>query len=131
MQVKFHKFYFNRVEKTIQGLTRAGINSDLNKHRDMALFYLKASGEFNAAIREWENQPAGQKTWQNIKTFILAEYAKENKQNKLTAKNFKANMIKEQAEVTEELIMALTEKHMQQMKKMMALIKNEKKEPSS
>ena len=31
--------------------------------------------------------------WQNIKTFISAEYAKENKQNNLTAKNFKANMI--------------------------------------
>ncbi len=53
--------------------------------------------------------------WQNIKTFILAEYAQENKQNKLTAKNFKANMIEEQAEATEELIAALTEKHMQQM----------------
>jgi hypothetical protein len=63
----------------------------------MALFYLKASGEFEAAVRDWENRPAGQKTWHNIKTFILAECAKENKQNKLTAKNFKANMIKVQA----------------------------------
>ncbi len=50
-----------------------------------------SSGEFDAAVREWENRPAGQKTWQNIKTFISAEHAKENKQNKLTAKNFKAN----------------------------------------
>jgi hypothetical protein len=58
----------------------------------MALYYLKASGEFDAAIRDQENRPAGQKTWQNIKTFISAEYAKENKQNKLTAKNFKANI---------------------------------------
>ena len=106
----------------------------------MALFYLKASGEFDAAVREWENRPAGQKTWQNIKTFISAEHAKENKQNKLTAKNFKANMIEEQAEATEELIAALTEKHTQQMetlikstteamKEMMSLIKNKKKEP--
>jgi hypothetical protein len=84
----------------------------------------------------------GQKTWQNLKTSILAEYAKENKQNKLTAKNFKANMIKEQAEAMDELITALTEKHMQQMetlikstidamKEMMSLIKNEKKESKS
>ena len=134
------QLYFNRVEKAMQGLTRAGINSDLNERRDMALFYLKASGEFDAAVREWENRPAGTKTWQNIKTFISAEYAKENKQNKLTAKNFKANMIEEQAEATEELIAALTEKHTQQMetliksttdamKEMMSLIKNEKKEP--
>jgi len=46
---------------------------------------------------------------------MSAEYVKENKQNKLTAKNFKANMIEEQAESTEELIAALTEKHTQQM----------------
>jgi hypothetical protein len=108
----------------------------------MALYHLKASGEFDAAVQEWENRPAGQKTWQNIKTFISAEYAKENKQNKLTAKNFKANMIEEQAEGTEELIATLTEKHTQQMesvikstteamKEMMALIKNEKKEPNN
>ena len=134
------QLYFNRVEKAIQGLTRAGINSDLNERRDMALYYLKASGEFDAAVREWENRPTVNKTWQNIKTFISAEHAKENKQNKLTAKNFKAKMIEEQAEATEELIAALTEKHTQQiesliksnteaMKQMMSLIKNDRKEP--
>ena len=134
------QLYFNRVEKAIQGLTRAGINSDLNERRDMALYYLKASGEFDAAVREWENRPTVNKTWRNIKTFISAEHAKENKQNKLTAKNFKANMIEEQAEATEELIAALTEKHTQQiesliksnteaMKQMMSLIKNDRKEP--
>jgi hypothetical protein len=81
----------------------------------MAQYYLKASGEFDAAVRDWEKRPAGQKTWQNINTFISAEYAKENKQNKLTAKKLKANMIEEQAEAVEELIAVLTEKHTQQM----------------
>ncbi len=90
---KVPQIYFNRVKKAIQGLTRAGITSDLNERHAMALYFLKASGEFDAAVREWEQRPAGQKTWQNIKTFISAEYAKENKQNKLTAKSFKANMI--------------------------------------
>jgi hypothetical protein len=61
----------------------------LNEHQDMALYYLKASGEFDTAVRKWEQKPAGQKTWQNIKTFISTEHAKENKQNKLTAKNLK------------------------------------------
>jgi hypothetical protein len=122
----------------MQGLTRAKINSDLNECQDMALYYLKASGEFNVAVREWENRPVGQ---QNIKTFISAEHAKENKQNKLTAKTFKVNILEEQAEATEELITALTEKHTQQMetlikcttdamKEMMSFIKNDKKEPS-
>ena len=41
--------YLNQVEKTIQGLTPA-VNSDLNECHDMALYYLKASGEFDAAV---------------------------------------------------------------------------------
>ena len=92
-------------------------------------------------MREWEAKPAAQKTWANIKTFISTEYAKENKQNKLTAKQFKANAIDEQAEATEELIAALTEAHTKQMetliksttetmKEMMLLLKENKTNPT-
>jgi hypothetical protein len=56
------QIYFYQVEKAIQGLTQAGITSDLKERCDMALYFLKASGEFNAAVREWEQRPAGQKT---------------------------------------------------------------------
>jgi hypothetical protein len=139
---KVPQLYFNQVEKAIQGLMHAGITPNLNKCQDMALFYLKASGELDIAIHEWEQRPAGQKTWQNIKTFISTEHAKENKQNKLTAKNFKANMIEEQAKATEELIATLLENHMCQMgtliksttnamKEMMSLIKNKQKTPNN
>ena len=103
------QLYFNRVEKATKGLLQNGITSDPNEQRDIALFYLKVTGEFNAAVREWEVKPAADKTWANIKTFISTEYAKEKKQNKLTAKQFKANVINEQAEATKELIAALTE----------------------
>jgi len=127
--------YFNRVEKAVKALTRAGITSDMNERRDMALYYLKASGEFDAAVREWENKAEVDKTWINIKSFISKEYARENKQNKLTAKQFKANAIEEQASAAEELIATLTENHTRQMenlikstteamKEMMQLIKN-------
>ncbi len=137
---KVPQLYFNRVEKATRGLTRAGINSDLNERRDMALFYLKATGEFDAAIREWEAKPAADKTWFDIKSFISTEYAQENKQNKLTAKQFKANSIEEQAEATEELINALTENHTCQMealirsmteamKEMMTSVKTDDKKP--
>ena len=132
------QIYFNRVEKAIQGLTRAGITSDLNERRDMALYYFKVTGEFDAAVREWEQKPMEQKTWKNIKTFISTEYAKENRQNKLTARNFKANIVEEQTEVIEELIANLTENHTRQMenlikstteamKEMMSMIKNDQK----
>jgi hypothetical protein len=136
--------YFNRVEKAVKALTRAGITSDMNERRDMALYYLKASGEFDAAVREWENKATADKTWINIKTFIATEYARENKQNKLTAKQFRANLIEDQAEATEELIATLTENHTRQMealikstsdamKEMMQLVKsntNTQKNPS-
>jgi hypothetical protein len=136
------QLYFNRVEKAMKGLLQNGITSDPNERRDIVLFYLKATGEFDAAVREWEAKPAADKTWANIKTFISAEYAKENKQNKLTAKQFKANAIDEQAEATEELIASLTEAHTKQMetlilsttdtmKEMMLLLKDNKSSNNS
>ena len=131
------QLYFNRIEKAMKGLLQNGITSDPNERKDIALFYLKTTGEFDAAVREWEAKPAADKTWANIKTFISTEYAKENKQNKLTAKQFKANAINEQAEATEELIAALTDAHTKQMetliksttdtmKEMMLLLKDNK-----
>ncbi len=65
------------------------------------------------------------------------KYAKEKKQNKLTAKQFSANAIQEQAEATEELIATLMEAHAQEMenlvrstteaiKEMMLLLKENK-----
>jgi hypothetical protein len=98
---------------------------------------LKATGEFDATVHEWEQKPTASKTWSNIKNFILMKYAKEKKQNKLTAKQFSANAIQEQAEATEELIATLMEAHAQEMenlvrstteaiKEMMLLLKENK-----
>jgi hypothetical protein len=109
---------------------------------DMALFYLKATGKFDNAVRESEAKPAADKTWVNIKSFISTENTKENKQNKLTAKQFRANAIDEQAEAAEELINALTENHTCQMetlirsitetmKEIMALAKTEIQNPTN
>ena len=134
--------YFNRVEKAMQQLTRAGITSDLKERTDMALYYLKSTGEYDAAVREWEAKPVATRTWANIKLFMSAEYAKENKQNKQTAKQMKANAIEEQAEATEELIANLTEAHTRQieslikanteaMKEMMSLVKDKTITPTN
>jgi hypothetical protein len=79
--------------------------------------------------------------WANIKKFISAEYARKNKQNKLTAKQFKANAMEEQTEATEELIATLTENHtcqmealikstMEAMKEMIQLVKNQTTTPT-
>jgi hypothetical protein len=108
----------------------------------MALYYLKASGGFNAAVHEWEQKPAASKTWTNITAFIEMEYARENKQNKLTAKQYKANAMEKKAEATEELIANFTESHTRQMeiliksttkamKEMMVLVKSENRPPTN
>ncbi len=96
-------------------LTQVGVQSDQKEQINMALYFLKSSGEFNAAVREWETKPTAHQTWANIKTFFSAEYSKANKQNKLTAKQFRTNAKKEQAEATEELIAQLIEAHTRQM----------------
>ena len=134
--------YFNRVEKAIKQLTRAGIASDLKERTDMALYYFKNTGEYDAAVREWEAKPVATKTWANIKLLMSTEYAKENKQNKQSAKQLKANTIEEQAEATEELIANLTEAHTRQveslikanteaMKKMMSLLRDKTNTPTN
>jgi hypothetical protein len=131
---KNSQVYFNQVEKAVKGLAQNGITPNLNKRRDIALYHLKAAGEFDPAVCKWESKPTAEKTWANIKTHISTEYTKENKQNKLTAKHFKANALQEQAEATEELIAMLTDTHTKQMenlvktttkamKEMMLLIK--------
>jgi hypothetical protein len=108
----------------------------------MALYYLKASGEFDAAILEWEQKPAAPKTWTNFESFIAMEYARENNQNKLTAKQYKGYAMEEHAEATEELIANLTESHTWQMeifikstteaiKEMMVLVQLENKPPTN
>jgi hypothetical protein len=125
----------------MKGLTCAGINSDLNKRCNMALYFLKTSSKFDTSVRKWENKPPAQETWANIKTFILTKYAHKNKQNKLITKQFKANILEEQAEATGELIATLTENHTHQMetlmksttdamKEMMSLIKSKSKAPN-
>ncbi len=73
----------------------------------MALCNLKATGEFGTVVRKWEQKHTASKTWPNINTFISMEYVRENKQKKLTAKQFSVNAIQEQA-ATEELIATLS-----------------------
>jgi hypothetical protein len=131
------QIYFNRVEKVIKSLAQNGVNSDLNKQKDMALYHLKATGEFDATVCEWEQKPTARKNVGKHKIFHFNGICKRNKQNKLTKKQFSANAIQEQAEAMEELIATLMEAHSQQMenlvrstteamKKMMLLLKENK-----
>jgi hypothetical protein len=70
----------------------------------------------------------------NIKVFICTKHAQENKQNKLTMKQFRIDVMEEQVKAMEELIASLTKNHTNlieiliksnnyAMKEMLALLK--------
>ena len=74
--------FFNRAEQAIKSLTHAVINLDLNEQKDMALYYFKSSGKFNAAVHEWENKPAADKNGQTSKhSFYQNTITRTNKTN--------------------------------------------------
>lgn len=88
-----------------------------------ALKAFKDTGDFDAAIREWEARPTATQTYPNLKIVMCTEYAKLNRQDATTAKatgHASANMVEEFAQATEELVAELTEKHAKQIE---ALIK--------
>jgi hypothetical protein len=77
----------------------------------MALYHLKATGEFDAAVCKWEQKPTARKMWPNNETFISMQYARQDRQKKRTAKQFSVNAIQEQAEAVEELIATQMKAH--------------------
>jgi hypothetical protein len=86
---KIPQVYFNSVKKAMKQLKRAGIASDLNKRRDMALYYLKTTGEYDPAVREWEYKTAADKMWANIKVFISKNLQKKISKPKSQQNNSK------------------------------------------
>lgn len=117
--------YFNRVEKAVKQLARAGVTWDTRAMMNKALKSFKDAGDYDAPVREWEARPVVDQTWANLKTMMCTEYARTHRQDAVTAKatgHASANNIMEQyATATEELIENLTEKHSKQIE---ALIKS-------
>ena len=115
--------HFNRVDKARRQLARANIQIDERAMMVKALKAFKDTGDFDAAIREWEARPTATQTYSNLKIVMCTEYAKLNRQDATTAKatgHASANMVEEFAQATEELVAELTEKHAKQIE---ALIK--------
>ena len=115
--------HFNRVDKACRQLARANIQIDERAMMVKALKAFKDTGDFDAAIREWEARPTATQTYPNLKIVMCTEYAKLNRQDATTAKatgHASANMVEEFAQATEELVAELTEKHAKQIE---ALIK--------
>jgi hypothetical protein len=78
------QIYFNRVKKAVKALTRANINTDMNQLQDMALYHFKASGEFDAAVREGRTKQQRTKRGQTSKRLFQRNiHAKTNKINLL------------------------------------------------
>ena len=81
--------YFARVEKNITLLTHVTptpITTDMTERMMAVLSAFADTGNFNAAVREWEQKPDSEKTWSEIKVFINDKYCKAKKSGVLTAK---------------------------------------------
>ena len=117
--------YFNRVEKAVKQLARAGVTWDTRAMMNKALKSFKDAGDYDAAVREWEAKPVGTQTWANLKTMMCTEYAKSHRQDAVSARATghasAHNVMEEYAAATEELIENLTDKHSKQIE---ALIKS-------
>jgi hypothetical protein len=81
--------YFARVEKNVHLLSLVAptpIVTDMTERMMAVLSALTESGIFNVAVREWEQKPENQKTWDNIKVFTCEEYTKAQRRGSLTAR---------------------------------------------
>lgn len=100
--------YFARVEKNVKLLalaTPTPITTDMTEQMMSVLNAFAETGQFDAAVREWERKPTSEKTWANIKVFINDEFCKAKKSGVLTAKQAgfgSANAAQAITEITED-----------------------------
>jgi hypothetical protein len=117
--------YFNRVEKAVKQLARAGITWDTRAMLNNALKIFEDAGDYDAAVREWDARPMAAQTWANLKTMMCMEYAKMHCQDGVSARATghasTHNIMEEYTAATEELIENFTNKHAKQIE---ALIKS-------
>ncbi len=79
---KHPQIYFNRVEIAMKSLAWNEINSDLNKQRDMTLYYLNATGEYDAAVHNGSRNLQPAKHGQTLK--LSSQQNTQKRTNKST-----------------------------------------------
>ena len=67
-------------------LIKAGLPNQQPLRLALMLARIKSMGEYDNAVREWDNKPAADKTFANFRPFITLEFTKRNKSQD-TAKN--------------------------------------------
>eukprot|EP00804_Cyclotella_cryptica_P011218 CCRYP_007736-RA/>CCRYP_007736-RA protein AED:0.38 eAED:0.38 QI:0/-1/0/1/-1/1/1/0/375 len=67
-------------------LIKAGLPNQQPLRLALILARVKSTGEYDNAVREWDNKPAADKTFANFRPFITIEFTKRNKSQD-TAKN--------------------------------------------
>eukprot|EP00804_Cyclotella_cryptica_P022255 CCRYP_017925-RA/>CCRYP_017925-RA protein AED:0.39 eAED:0.39 QI:0/-1/0/1/-1/1/1/0/386 len=78
---------FARGDKYERQLIKAGIAAQPAMRLAVALAAFQASGEYDAAIRDWETKPVADKTFKHFRPFIQREFTKRVKHDKTSAKS--------------------------------------------
>jgi hypothetical protein len=81
--------YFARNDKIEKQLTEAGYGDQSKQRLAIALTSFKSSGEYDAALREWDQRTAANKTFKEFRKIIVDEFTKHERRNKSTAKSVK------------------------------------------
>jgi hypothetical protein len=96
--------YFARNDKIEKQLKEAGYGDKSKERLAVALTSFKSAGEYDAALREWDQKSAADKTFKNFRKIIVDEFTKHERRNKSTAKSVKfgiANQAAEEARLKE------------------------------
>ena len=129
--------FFARGDKYERQLEKAGQAKNPELRLAFALATFEASGEFDAALRDWEKKKKSDKTFAKFRVFMQQEFGQHHKHNKSTAKSTghgiansvtdkqadELDHIEAQAFVLAEFANSINEQNTKQFKEMMELFK--------
>jgi hypothetical protein len=103
--------HISKVQKAVDILAdRAKIKTDEGELLNDLLFTIKASGEMEQALVDWDAKDSADKNWKNAKAYFTKEYANRNKHAAIEAKQAgygsSANQLTEEQEEAEEQALA-------------------------
>ena len=129
--------YFARGDTFERQLEKAGHAKNPELQLAFGLATFQASGEFEPALREWDNRKKADKTFAKFRVYTQQEFGKHHKQNKSTAKSVghgiansvtdkeadQLDQLEAQALVLAEFANSINEQSGKQFKEMMEMFK--------
>ena len=79
--------YFDRQDEYEVQLTKAGINRNPILRLRLIKAAIKATGEYDIELAEWERKPNSEKSFRNFRPYFQKQWAKKNSKNRTNSKS--------------------------------------------